>query len=151
MRTALLTILLTCIACMASSQAPVVFINAGSRAPYGTNQELTIWPNGQCRYYSKEINGPVKDSSVFSISIATLDSFFIKADQLGFFQLNLGYTNDKIVDGSGIYISMSYKSRKKRVDARNTNVPVIMELVEWLNRRIASNGIIIKYKHQDAR
>lgn len=145
MRIASFTILLLCFASIAFSQAPVVFVNSGSRAPYGTNQELTIWANGQCRYYNKEVNGPVKDSSVFSISTATLDSLFTKAEQLGFFQLNHGYTNTKVVDGSGIYISMNYKGRKKRVDTRNTDVPAVTELVKWLNERLLAKGIAIKY------
>jgi len=140
----LLLILFCCAAGIASSQAPVVFINTGSRAPYGTNQELTIGINGQCKYYLKEVNGPIKDSSSFSISATQLDSLFTKARQLGFFSLNNSYHSTK-VDGGGVYISMNHNGDKKRVDVRNTDVPAINELMAWVNGMLAPRGISIKF------
>ena len=36
------------------------------------------------KYYLKEVNGPLKDSSSFTISITQLDSLFARARQVGF-------------------------------------------------------------------
>ena len=64
------------------------------------------------KYYLKEVNGPLKDSSSFTISITQLDSLFARARQVGFFSLNNSYHSTK-VDGGGIYISMNHAGTKK--------------------------------------
>src|SRR5207302_4931171 len=78
----------------------VVQINAGSRASWGTNQNLTIDKTGHCSFYLSEVRGAIKDSSSFTISASQLDSFLTKAAQVGFFNLNSRYDGG-YADGSG--------------------------------------------------
>lgn len=132
-----------CFSFAALSQA-VVFINAGSRASWGTNQELTIDDKGQCTYYLREVNGPVKDSSFFHITAAQLDSFFSKAGQVNFFGLNSKYDVGAL-DGAGIYISLNSSGKKHSVQLRNTDVPAVNDLVTFLNELLAPHKIRIYY------
>jgi hypothetical protein len=129
---------------IAGSSQPVLFINAGSRASYGTNQELTIGSKGNCRYYLREVNGPLKDSSVFSISQQQLDSILNRADQLNFFNLDEKYDGGR-TDGAGIYISINRSGRKHSVHMTNTDQPVIRELVTLLNSILTPQKIRINY------
>lgn len=123
---------------------PVVFINAGTRASYGQYQELLIDADGSCRFYLWQVNGVAKDSSFFNISRQQLDSFFRKAEQLGFFELKPKYDGGA-VDGAGIYISMNYLGKKQVVSLINTDLPAISELVGWLNRVLLPQRIRIYY------
>jgi hypothetical protein len=127
-----------------SDAQPVVFINAGSRANYGNHQELTIDAQGNCRYYLRDVNGVSKDSSFFSITRQQLDSFFQKANAVGFFQLNAKY-DVGAVDGAGIYISMNSSGRKHSVQVLNTDVSAVNELIAWLNALLAPRQIRIYY------
>jgi hypothetical protein len=138
-------IVLTCFCfSLAGLSQPVVFINAGSRASYGSNQELTIDSKANCRYYLREVNGAAKDSSFFSISQQQLDSFFSKANEVGFFNLNNKY-NGGSVDGAGIYISINSAGKKHNVQLNNTDQPAINELVTMLNRMLEPLRIRINY------
>ena len=137
-------VLACCYFSLAGLSQPVVFINAGSRASYGSNQELTIDSKANCRYYLREVNGPAKDSSFFSISQQQLDSFFRKADQVGFFSLSNKYDGG-LVDGAGIYISMNSSGKKHNVQLNNTDQPAINELVTMLNRMLEPRRIRINY------
>lgn len=128
----------------AGSSQPVLFINAGSRASYGTNQELTIDAKGNCRYYLREVNGPLKDSSSFSISQQQLDSLMNKANQSGFFSLQENYDGGK-TDGAGIYISIKRAGSVRSVNLNNTDQPVIHELVDMLNSMLQPRKIRINY------
>ena len=132
-----------CLSLAGLSQA-VLYINAGSRAAWGNNQELTIDHKGTCRYYLREVNGPIKDSSVFSITTQQLQSFFSKAEQSGFFGLKKKY-DGKVVDGAGIYISMNSAGKKHQVSLVNTDQPVINELVTLLNTMLVPFNIRINY------
>lgn len=142
-RIALLLFVIIC--CAADLQAqPVLFINAGSRAAYGQQQELIIDNNGNCRYRLREVNGLIKDSSVFSISRVQLDSIFKKADEADFFSLNQKYTGDA-KDGAGIYISLNSSGRKHSVQLVNTDQPAIHELIDLVNTLLAPQNIRINY------
>jgi hypothetical protein len=123
---------------------PVLFINAGSRASRGNNQELTIDAAGNCKYRLREVNGPLKDSSSFRLSPMQLDSILQKADQAGFFNLDRKYTGN-VVDGAGIYISINSRGKKHAVDVTNTDQPVINELIAMLNRMLEPQRIRINY------
>lgn len=128
-----------------SVQAQVVFfINAGSRTSYGDNQELMIDANGNARYYLRELNGPTKDSSQFNIGKTLLDSIFLKAQAVGFFNLNTRYDGGA-KDGAGIYISMNNAGRIHSVHVINTDVSAINEFMNWLNTILASRRIRINY------
>ncbi|MFZ1371517.1 MAG: hypothetical protein WAR78_14105 [Ferruginibacter sp.] len=140
----LFCIILCCnLSTVAMAQA-VLFINAGSRAGYGNNQELTFDINGGCRYYLRELNGPVKDSALFSIGRDQLQAFFNRAEQSGFFGLDKKYSGGA-VDGAGIYISMNSAGKKHQVSLVNTDQPVINELVTLMNTMLAPHKIIINY------
>jgi hypothetical protein len=136
-------LLLSAISFQVHSQT-VVYINAGSRATWGFNQEIMINKAGNVSYYLRAVNGPAKDSSFFSLPPATLDSFFSKATQSGFFSLNRNYDGGA-ADGSGIYISLNNSGRKYSVNVRNADVPAITELVNWLNNLFTPNRIHINY------
>ena len=56
----LLFCLTTAVSLSAWSQT-VVFINAGSRAAWGNQQQLLVDAGGDARYYLREVNGPAKD------------------------------------------------------------------------------------------
>ena len=127
----------------AASQT-VVHINAGSRAPYGTYQNLLIDISGQVSYQRREVSGAVKDSLVFSITKSQLDSIFSKAEQTGFFQLNNKYDGG-FADGAGILIGMNSSGKKKTVQLLNTDIPQINELVALINRMLEPQKIRIYY------
>lgn len=136
---------LFCLACTAALMAqPVVYINAGSRASYGTYQELTIDANGRCSFYLRQINAATKDSAFFSITRQQLDSFFLKAEATGFFTLNNRY-DEGARDGAGIYLSLNHSGKKHSVQLINTDVPAVNELIAWLNGILASRNIRIYY------
>ena len=131
----------------ASTQAQsqtVVQINAGSRAPWGQNQNLLIDAKGRCTYYIKEVNGRIKDSSVFNISTKQLDSLFTKAMQVGFYSLNKKYDGG-YSDGAGIFIAIRHLNQKNSVSLLNTDIPQVSELVALLNRFLLPRKIRIYY------
>lgn len=139
---------LLCLACSISyfpAQSQVVLqINAGSRAPFGDYQSLLVNLNGECSYKLVTVNGPVKDSSRFTIAKSQLDSIFSKAEQIGFFQLNNKYDGGR-VDGAGILIAMNSSGKKKSVQVLNVDVPQVNELVAFINRILQPQKIRIDY------
>lgn len=139
----LLFCLITTVSLSARSQT-VVFINSGSRAAWGNQQQLLIDAGGNARYYLREVNGPVKDSIIFILSALQLQSFFEKAETSGFFTLNTSYDGGA-VDGAGIYISLNKSGRKHSVSLVNTDVPAINELIRWLNSLLEPQKIVINY------
>ena len=130
-------------ALVATSQT-VVHINAGSRANYGTYQNLLINLDGQCNYQLREVNGTTKDSSVFNISKSQLDSILQRAEQLGFFQLNNKYDGG-LADGAGILIGLNNSGKKKTVQLVNTDLPQVNELVAFINHILEPQKIRIYY------
>ena len=89
-------------------------------------------------------NGERKDSSSFQISKSQLDSFFLKAEQTGFFNLNARYDGG-LADGAGILISMNNGGRKHSVHLINTDVPAINELINWFNTLLDVHQLRIYY------
>lgn len=133
-----------CILSLTGTAQAVLFINAGSRALTGNQQELIIDAKGNGRYYLREVNGPVKDSVIFNISTEQLQSFFSKAEASGFFNLNNEYKG-KAVDGAGIYISMNSNGKKNHIEMTNMDLPVINELIIMLNSMLVIYHIRINY------
>lgn len=145
-KTKLIPIILAC-CCLYYARAicqPVVFVNAGSRASWGTVQELWIDANGQCRYFVKEVNGPVKDSSSFMLAAGQLDAFFSQANQLGFFGLDKTYDGGAL-DGSGILFSLNDTGKKHLVQVRNMEVEAIRSLVDYLNGLLNPHRVVLNY------
>ena len=140
----LICISICCLLTLSAASQPVVFINAGSRASYGNHQELLIDSKGAVRYYLRELNGATKDSSSFSITPQQLDSFFRKAEQIGFFTLNNKYESGA-VDGAGIYISMNSSGKKHNVQLVNIDLPAINDLIGFLNTMLTPHRIRIYY------
>lgn len=129
---------------MAAAQSkPVVFVNAGSRAPSGIQQELMIFPNGLCKYYAGEVNGMLKDSAAFNITAAQLQSFFTKATSVGFFELQEQYSGK--TDGTGVYISLNHNGRKKKVYVANVQVLAVDALMKHLNSLLAARAVYLNY------
>ena len=136
-------ILCSCLSLAGTAQT-VLFINAGSRAATGNQQELTIDSKGNGRYYLRQVNGPVKDSAVISIGQEQLQNFLSRAEAAGFFNLNNEYKG-KAVDGAGIYISMNSNGKKHFVELANTDIPLINELITQLNSMLVPFHIRINY------
>lgn len=129
---------------MAAVCQTVLFINAGSRASYGQQQELLVDANGNCRYRLGTVNGPVKDSSSFALLPGQLDSLFRKAVETGFFSLQHNYDGGA-ADGAGIYISMNHAGQQHYVQLKNTDVPAINQFITLLNTMLAPRQIRINY------
>jgi hypothetical protein len=140
----LLIIFFSCYYSITGFGQTVFFVNAGSRASWGTVQELLIDVSGNCRYYLREVNGPVKDSSRFDITKQQLESLFAKAEESGFFNLNKIY-NGGAADGAGIYISLNSSGKKHQVQLVNTDVPAVKDLIATLNTLLEPQKIIINY------
>ena len=127
-----------------ASTQPVIFINAGSRANRGNHQELTIEKNGVSRYFLRQLNGSALDSISFNLSVQQLDSIFLKAESVGFFNLQTNYQSGA-VDGAGIYISMNSSGKMHSVNLNNMDVSAINELVTFLNSMLRPQRIRIYY------
>ena len=122
----------------------VFFINAGSRANHGQQQELLIDINGNCRYRLSEVNMPAKDSSSFALLPGQLDSLFRKANETGFFNLDRRYDGGA-ADGAGIFISINHSGRRHHTELINTDQPSVNQLVTLLNAMLAPRNIRINY------
>ena len=128
-------------------RARIIFqVNAGSRAPWGTDQDLTIDSMGGCEYRLSEVYDGVKDSLRFSLPAGYVDSLLRRSDELGFFKLDSDYVRGR--DGSGVYISMNYHGRIYSVNVINKDIPQIHSIVSLLNGLLQPHKISIKYPNQ---
>lgn len=142
-----LLLLIACSFAVTIKAQTVVQIDAGSRAPYGYIQSLTIDATGRCRYIQYEVsNNKVKDSATFSITKAQLDTFFAKANAVRFFSLAEEYTRG--LDGAGIFIALNNAGKKHAVNVKNSTVPQIDDLVATLNAMLQPRKIRIYYGQQ---
>jgi len=139
----LLWVLCSTISIKVNSQI-VLQVNAGSRAPWGSTQNLLVDAKGNCSYKKSIVNGPVKDSSTFSISGKQLDSLFAKAELINFFGMNEKYDGG-YSDGAGIFISIRSGSKKHHVELLNTDLPGINQFIGLLNRILAPHKVLIYY------
>lgn len=147
MRKILLSALLFTTLIISASAQLVVQIDAGSRAPYGDIQSLTIDKKGKCRYVKYDVStNAIKDSSSFFITEGQLQDFMKKADDAGFFRLEDNYVRG--VDGAGIFISLNNGINKKGVNVKNTDVAAVNTVVEFLNTILQSRKIRIYYGQQ---
>ena len=145
-KTLLFTFLFTGLFISASAQL-VVQIDAGSRAPWGDIQSLTIDNKGKCRYMKYDVStNAIKDSSSFFITEGQLQDFLKKADESGFFTLNKEYHRG--VDGAGIFIAINSNGKKNGVDLKNTDVATVNTLVAFLNNILQTKKIKIYYGQQ---
>jgi len=133
-----------CCISLAGTAQTVLFINAGSRAATGNQQELTVDAKGNGRYYLRQVNGPVKDSAVISIGQEQLQNYLNRAEATGFFNLN-NESRGKAVDGTGIYISMNKNGKTHFVELANTDIPLVNELIYQLNNMLVPFHIRINY------
>ena len=122
----------------------VVQVNAGSRAPWGEAQQLTIDKKGKCHYVHYDVSAQhILDSATFTITKAQLDTFFKKADEVGFYGLQKDY--HKGIDGEGLFISLSDNGKNGTVDLLNTDIPQVNALVATLNGILQPRSIKIYY------
>jgi hypothetical protein len=122
----------------------VVQIEAGSRSPFGKNQSLTIDKKGKCHYLKFDVETQVvSDSATFTLTKAQVDSFFKKADEVGFYGLKKEYHFG--VDGAGIFIALSNSGKNNSVDLTNSDVPEINALIATLNGLLQPRKIKIYY------
>lgn len=124
--------------CMFTSHArsQIIFqVNAGSRAPYGSNQNFLIDTKGHCSYNVTDVNGPVSNAASFTITSSQLAALLAKGEELGFFKLKDKYDGG-FADGAGIFIAMRSSGKSHSVQLLNTDVPAINQLVNYLNNNI---------------
>ena len=128
----------------ADTLAPVVFqVLAGSRAPWGTDQNLTIDSLGRCDFRLIDAERGVTDSARFRLPPGQVDSLLKSADKAGFFKLDSNYVKGH--DGSGIYMVMNYGARIYSVNVVNESIPQIHTIVATLNGMLQPHKIRINY------
>jgi hypothetical protein len=145
--TTLLVLLLSSLCAFAQ---PVIYVNTGSRATWGHNQELTIQADGSASYARKQVNGQVEDQKAFLFGRASLDSLFQKADETGFFNLSREIRGEA-QDGSGVYITIRSGDRTHTVHAVNSVVPGVEDWMNHLNRLLSVHGIRMYYGQDQPR
>jgi hypothetical protein len=122
----------------------VVQIDAGSRAPYGDIQSLTIDKKGKCKYLKYDVASHIiNDSASFTITPTQLNDFLTKAETEGFFSLKEEYLRG--LDGSGIFIAINKDGKKRSVNVKNVEVPQIRTLLAELNTIMQAKKITIDY------
>lgn len=134
-----------CLFSIASFAQVVLYVDAGSRAPWGNREELLVNKNGKVLYYLVNEKGDIVDSAITNITLQQITSFFQQASQNGFFKLDSIYDGG-VADGSGIYMSMNDNGSMHHVSVLNTNVPAVTELLTLLKSMLEPKNIRIRYQ-----
>jgi len=87
---------------------------AGSNAPWGQSQNVTIDSKGNVKYELSEVNKGVKDSSSFSITRTQLSLLNQVVNQIQFFKLNEFY-NKESRDGTRLSVEITDAGKTHRV------------------------------------
>lgn len=122
----------------------ILQVDAGSRAPWGIYQNLVMDAKGHCTYTRSKVNGPVLESSSFTITTQQMDALFSKADQVKFYQLKEKYDGG-YSDGAGIFIALRRDGKNHHVDLRNTDIPEVNQWVALFNDILKPHKIRIYY------
>ena len=117
---------------------------AGSNAPWGTNQSLTIDANGNLKYELGEVNRGVKDSKTFMLSSTQLAELDEVIDQIRFFSLEPSY-NSQSRDGTRLSVEITQSGKTHTVHWINIHTTETNTLLEKINKMLVNKGIIIQY------
>jgi hypothetical protein len=139
------SILFTLLILTSSGQGRTVFqLEAGTRAPWGSNQHLFIDNRGNAQYFVTEVDKEGQtDSQKFSLRQTQVDSLLLAAGNFDFFKLDSAYVQD--LDGDGIFMAIRYAGKFKTVEVANREIPEIRKIVNWLNQMLAIRHIKIEY------
>lgn len=116
---------------------------AGSKAPYGTIEELTIDSDGNVEFYEYEVGDP-DNGDLFSMTLTSeqMDELYNTITDSGFFSLNDLYDSGK-VDGVGLSIYVKTDTQSNGVEAINEQLPALNAIVQKLNEFFSPNGFSI--------
>ena len=117
---------------------------AGSNAPWGESQYISIDSKGKGKYDLSELGKGIKDSLSFTISpfhIAQLRDVITK---IQFFKLNTSY-NAQSRDGTRLSVEISVSERTHTVNWINIHTQETSALLDRLNSILKSEGINIYY------
>lgn len=117
---------------------------AGSNAPWGKNQSLTINANGECKYILTEVEKGVIDSSSFTISHAQLNELYNIVQESHFFKLDKIY-NSGDVDGTGLYLKVELSGKSHEVRIINEQVKEVKLIIDKLNIIMDTYQVHINY------
>jgi hypothetical protein len=117
---------------------------AGSNAPWGESQYVTIDSKGNGKYDLSEVNKGVKDSLSFTISAAQMKELDDVVNQIRFFKLNASY-NSQSRDGTRLSVEISVSGKTHIVHWINIHTKETGLLLDKLNAILKSKGINIHY------
>lgn len=117
---------------------------AGSNAPWGESQYVSIDSKGNGKYDLSEVNKGVKDSLSFTISRAEITQLDEVVSKIEFFKLNASY-NSQSRDGVRLSVEISVSGKTHTVHWINIHTKETAILLDKLNSILKSKGINIHY------
>lgn len=117
---------------------------AGSNAPWGESQYLSIDTKGNCFYSMSELNKGLKDSSNFKITSAQMSQLNEVITKIKFFKLNKTY-NEKSRDGTRLSVEIISGGKDQTVHWINFHNNESDLLLNKLNAILKSKNISISY------
>jgi hypothetical protein len=117
---------------------------AGTNAPWGESQYVTIDSKGNGKYDLSEVNKGVKDSLSFTITQQQLKQLNEVINKIQFFKLNATY-NSQSRDGSRLSVEISASGKTHTVHWINIQTNETKLLLEELNLILKNKGINIHY------
>lgn len=119
-------------------------IYAGSNAPWGESQFVSIDPKGVVKYDRSDVNTGIKDSLTFTITKAQLAQLHDAVNQVRFFTLNTVY-NARSRDGTRLTVEVVAGGRTHRVSWLNIHTRETALILSRLNAIFRGRGITIQY------
>lgn len=117
---------------------------AGSNAPWGESQFVSIDTKGNCFYSLSEVNKGVKDSSSFKITSAQMTQLNDVITKIKFFKLNKTY-NEKSRDGTRLSVEVISGGKNQTVHWVNFHNSESDQLLSKLNTILKTKNISISY------
>lgn len=117
---------------------------AGSNAPWGEGQYISIDSNGNGRYDLSDVNKGLKDSLSFTISPDQIKQLNNVMTRIQFLKLNASY-NSQSRDGTRLSVEISVSGKNHAVSWINIHTTETAILLNELNSVLNSKGINIHY------
>ena len=117
---------------------------AGSNAPWGESQFLSIDAKSHVHYELSEVNKGVKDSSSFTITKSQMQDIEAVVNKIRFFSLNASY-NSQSRDGTRLSVEVLQSGKSHSVSWINIQTNESTQLLDKLNSILKSRGINIHY------
>lgn len=119
-------------------------IVAGSLAPWGISQLLTVDNVGDVSYWETDLISGIADSIFAIISSSDIQDIIDTVNAVGFFALDPFYDGG-VIDGSGVIVNFSEGGSQYEVEAKNIVVTELNRIVNTVNAILAGTGIEISY------